>query len=636
MLLISRKQQASLNQARELFSDGEPLPSGLIPAELEHSWERSRLAGLTPHSRRLGEGTPERLQEVRVREEHQSLIRHVAPEMELLWQSLADPHWTVLCMNHQGTIIHSNNAAHTCDPSLRSLTAGRTLLEMQIGTTAPICALTGGRPFTVHANQHYLSELDRFFCAAMPIRSLDGQVIAALDVTGVDSHPPLWLQERLNFTATSIENRLFLDLPDCSVLHVHADPRFIGTPLEGIIAIDAGGCLIHANRSARCLLGIDVKGPIRPNLYLDELLGKQGHLAFDKLRTFPEETHLLPLASGYPLYSRLYRKTLSTSLPDKVLPLKPKAPGPDITLFNDRQMDKAFDMARLAFGGEVPILIQGETGTGKEVFAKALHNSFEPDHPFVAINCSAIPDNLIEAELFGYSEGAFTGGRKGGAIGKLELANGGTLFLDEIGDMPLDLQTRLLRVLQERTLTRLGDTRTIALDVRLISASHRDIETMIEQKAFREDLFYRINGLRVVLPPLRERSNFTGLIQTLLEQLVPHTHKVVCPAVLTSLMRYNWPGNVRQLQQALKVASILSGPETQISLKHFPPDLQAKLGLEDSKEDFELSLLERLELGAIREALARNQGNISATAQELKLARGTLYKKLRDMERNRS
>ena len=629
MSMVSAPPQA-LRIARELFSEGGPLPSGLMPVELVNSWERSRQVGLTPQSRCLNRGRPARQQSLQALEENQKLIRHVTRDMQLLWQSLMDPRWTLLCMNRAGVIVHERNAESESAVELMSLVTGQSLSEMEFGNTAPSCVLKEARPITVSGSQHYLCELDRFFCAAAPIRTPDGELLAVLNVSGIDMQPSLWLQDRINFTAISIENRLYDDLPDCSLLHVHADPRFIGTPLEGIITIDPEGYLLHANRSARSLLGLSLDEHSRLSIAFEALLGPKWRSGLSDLQLSPGEVHEITLSSGRKIYARLQKPEDKIRIAQRSVKVSCPTPEPPSSYFNEAALASTFDMSRKAFAGEVPILVQGETGTGKEVFARALHESLSMDRPFIAINCSAIPSDLIESELFGYADGAFTGGRKGGAIGKIEAANGGTLFLDEIGDMPMDLQTRFLRVLQERKLTPLGDSREVQLNIRLISASHRNLEALMRNNQFREDLYYRINGLRVVLPPLRTRQNISGLISTLLTQLSPNEPKTIATETLSKLLSYQWPGNVRELQQALKVACILSGNAPEIMIDHFSPDLQSKLSDKSEREPLQHSPLRRQERETIRLSLARNNGNISATAFELGISRTTLYKKLRE------
>ncbi|WP_437882775.1 sigma-54-dependent Fis family transcriptional regulator [Pseudomonas sp. LRF_L74] len=612
-----------LQLIRRRFADDERLPAAChLPSELEQSWRRSRAAGLTPYSHRLASAPPSRQQIEQTQETHQPLIRHLAPEMQLLWQSLADSRWMVLCIEQSGLIVHGLSAER--EAAFHGLRVGRRIHEGEIGTTAPSCVLQSARPCVIHGSQHYLSELDRFFCTATPIRHPDGQLLAVLDVTSVDQSPPLWLQERLNMAAVGIENRLYQELPGCSLLHVHYDPRLLGTPLEGILAIADDGSIRAANGVARGLLGLEREGPLPPGMSLQELLDGCKPRSLDRLRLFPEETVPLTLASGHALYARLHQpRVVAPPVPAFSAPRQAPAEHP---LGADPDLLARFAMASRAFQGGVPILLQGETGVGKEVFSRALHDAFEPRRPFVAINCSAIPAELIESELFGYREGAFTGSRKGGAIGKIEQANGGTLFLDEIGDMPALLQTRLLRVLQERCLTRLGDNRTIALDLRLVSASLHPLEELIGQGGFREDLYYRINGLRVTLPALRERRDVAQLVQTLLRREVPDRPKRLSAEAQQAVLGYHWPGNVRQLQQALKVAAILSGEAVEIELGHFPPDLLQ--ALRPTPASAHGGTLHALEREAIQQALRQHQGNMSATAKALGISRSTLYKKL--------
>ena len=608
---------------RRRFSEGDSLPCQ-IPTELEQSWSRSRDAGLMPHSRRLEYTPPSSYQREKTRETNQWLIRHLAPEMQLLWQSLADPRRVLLCIDNSGMIVHNLSAGQAAERVLQGLPVGRQILEAELGTTAPSCVLHNANPCMLSGSQHYLSELDRFFCAAVPIRQPNGQLLAVLDVTTVDSPPPDWLQERLSMAAISIENSLFQELPDCYLLHVHYDARLLDTPLQGVLAISPDGAIVDANPIARKLLGLPMGTTLSPGQPFAALLGKSNSRPLEQLQRFAETTLPIVLTSGHCLYARLQRahqgvkKHHSSAVPSKISSARQKQ--------GDTLLGTDFELARKAFQGGVAILLQGETGVGKEVFSRALHDSIDAQRPFIAIDCSAIPAELIESELFGYREGAFTGGRKGGAIGKIEQANGGTLFLDEIGDMPVSLQTRLLRVLQERSLTRLGDERSIALDFRLISASLKELESLIATGDFREDLYYRINGLRIVLPPLRERHDILALIDSLLQQQSSGAAKQLSQQALQALISYHWPGNIRQLQQALKVAIILSGDHPIIELSDFPPDLHKRL--QPTAPTSSTGLLCTLERETIAQELKKNQGNMTATAKSLGISRSTLYKKL--------
>ena len=269
------------------------------------------------------------------------------------------------------------------------------------------------------------------------------------------------------------------------------------------------------------------------------------------------------------------------------------------------------------------------------MLARRLHEESErASGPFVAINCSSLPAGLIESEFFGYEDGAFTGGRRGGAAGKFELARGGTLFLDEIGDMPLELQGRLLRVLQERSFTRLGGARPIRFDARIVTATHRRLEARVAEGLFREDLFYRIKGVRVCLPALRERADRATLIEAMLAR---EAAGGAAPRLSTDAMRaqkaYAWPGNIRQMNHVLRLALTLAEGEAEITCEHLPEEV-LETGASDTPSpathaDTGGMCLRELELEAVKATMARCGGNVSAAARSLRVARATLYRKLR-------
>ena len=270
----------------------------------------------------------------------------------------------------------------------------------------------------------------------------------------------------------------------------------------------------------------------------------------------------------------------------------------------------------------------------------------------MALNCAAIPETLIESELFGYSGGAFTGARKEGAVGKIQQAHGGTLFLDEIGDMPLSLQARLLRVLQERCVTPLGTNKSIPVDITLVCATHRKLKEEVARGGFREDLYYRLNGLCINLPSLRERSDIGSLIEKLLrEEAGPDRAVRISDKVMDAFLRYRWPGNIRQLSNVIKVGiALLDDDEDVIETWHLPDDVfeeidmlvptsaaapsctsgpQAARSAEAPKADSAaFGRLEEIERDMIQRTLEAEQGNISAAARRLGISRNTLYRKL--------
>jgi transcriptional regulator with PAS, ATPase and Fis domain len=317
---------------------------------------------------------------------------------------------------------------------------------------------------------------------------------------------------------------------------------------------------------------------------------------------------------------------------------------------------------RRVIGRDIPILIHGETGVGKELLARAIHDDGPRyDKPFIAVNCAAIPEGLIESELFGYEEGAFTGAKRKGSCGKVLQADGGTLFLDEIGDMPHPLQARLLRVLQERLVNPLGSTKSIPVDIHLVCATHRKLKEAVAAGKFREDLYYRLNGLTVNLPALRVRSDLPALVSLILKCITTSEQRYqVADDVMEMFQRHPWPGNIRQLSNLLRTATVMAGEDEIIGVEHLPDDFledfdalatapaanppaplregpavvtgAAPAG--DNLPGMILSVSQNLEsttLNLIQRTLEQHQGNVSAAARQLGVSRNTLYRKLRQI-----
>ncbi len=310
----------------------------------------------------------------------------------------------------------------------------------------------------------------------------------------------------------------------------------------------------------------------------------------------------------------------------------------DDIIGNSSVIEKAKELARIAAGTSSNILIQGETGTGKEVFAQAIHNaSAFSEGPFLAVNCAALPRDLIESELFGYVEGAFTGASKKGRLGKFELASGGTIFLDEIGEVPPEVQVKLLRVLQEKTIVRVGGDRTIPIDCRLIAATNRDLHREVEGGGFRRDLLYRLNVIALDVPPLRERQEDIPLfVERFVRVFAERNGKVVTrvdPETLQLLSRYPWPGNVRELENAIEHAVALVKDRT-IALEDLPPSLLQEAELASGAEDSGFEGAQKGHREAVRrlylEALRAEEGDVVKAAARLGISRATLYRRLRE------
>lgn len=298
-------------------------------------------------------------------------------------------------------------------------------------------------------------------------------------------------------------------------------------------------------------------------------------------------------------------------------------------------MEHTKQKALIAAKSNSTVLITGESGTGKELFARAIHNhSDRTDYPFVAVNCAAIPDNLLESELFGYEEGAFTGAKKGGKLGKFELAHNGTIFLDEIGDMSLHLQGKLLRVLQERELDKIGGKSNIFIDVRVIAATNKNLEELVRNGQFREDLYYRLKVIPITLPTLRERkSDIPLLIDYMIKEYARKLNKDVIGIeedASKTLVDYTWPGNVRELQNIIEYSINMSN-STLLTLDIIPNNIKSTYYDEKSHKEEEIRTLEDLEKEEIRKAFNKYKHykkDKELVAKALGISRATLYRKL--------
>jgi len=304
----------------------------------------------------------------------------------------------------------------------------------------------------------------------------------------------------------------------------------------------------------------------------------------------------------------------------------------DDILGESQQIINLKEKVKMVSNSDISILIRGESGTGKELFAHSIHQlSSRSQKPFIKVNCGAIPENLLESELFGYEEGAFTGAKKGGKKGKFQLANGGTLFLDEIGDMPLSMQVKLLRALQDGEIEPIGSTKSISVNVRIIAATNRPLENMIEEKRFREDLFYRINVVPFSVPPLRERAeDLTLLIAYFIDKVTNRLGKRIAGIesnVLEILKSYSWPGNIRELENVIEAAVHLTKGE-QITLDSLPDYLQSQTAIYRFRNKKLKDIVEETEQWVLKQSLERNKDDKALVGRELGISRSTLYEKL--------
>ncbi|MDT3698586.1 MAG: sigma-54-dependent Fis family transcriptional regulator [Thermincola sp.] len=304
----------------------------------------------------------------------------------------------------------------------------------------------------------------------------------------------------------------------------------------------------------------------------------------------------------------------------------------DDLIGKEAQFKEAVELGKTAAETDCNVLLLGESGAGKDMLAQAIHNaSSHRTQPFVALNCAAIPRELLASELFGYVEGAFTGAKKGGNAGKFELADGGTLFLDEIGEMPLDMQTSLLRVLEEKAVVRVGGWEVTPVDVRIIAATNKDLKLEMSRGNFRQDLYYRLNVMAMYLPPLRERKvDIPILAASLMRSISSRLGKrveIIQPEVLEIFLNYDWPGNIRELQNVIERSAYLAA-DNSITLQSLPPEMRS-LGPKPVEQRDTRLALESMEEATILSYMTKFQGNLTQVASKLGISRSTLYRKLK-------
>ena len=652
---------ATLDALRRRFAESGELPQHGLAAPILRSWQRCQRLGLEmAEAARPAQHTRGDL--MVARERNAALLAQASAVMEDLYAQIRASGSMVLLADASGMILHGIGDSAFVDRASRiALQPGASWSESERGTNAIGATLIERAAVEILGAEHYLDCNGVLTCSAAPIFDWRGELLGALDISGDQRRQQPHTLGLARLGVRMVERQLF----ECeharhALLAFHPRAESVGSLQEGLLAIDADGCIVAADRQARSLLGVDDSRAARLGAFnklfrstFGTVLGRAAREAGARMA--------LELRSGARIHacvriSPAWRPIFTPSAPTTSTadtatsatahPRSPQgvAAAAALTLqtlaTGDAALQVVLDRCARIVGRNIPILIQGESGSGKELLARACHFSGpRANGPFVAVNCAAIPENLIESELFGYAGGAFTGARKEGAIGRIQQAHGGTLFLDEIGDMPLAMQARLLRVLQERCVQPVGAAAAVAVDIALLCATHRALEERIDAGLFREDLYYRVNGFAVRLPPLRERSDLDVLVRRILDASRNHPAPAsvrVAPRAMALLRACRWPGNIRQLHNVLEVAlALLDDGEDEIDLHHLPDELprtSATQAQSSAATRTPLALpatgARAVDDNAIRTALARHNGNLSAAARELGVARNTLYRRM--------
>ena len=578
-------------------------------------------------------------------------------EMTTLYQQLADTESAVVLTDTDGVIVHMvSSPEFAAEAAPLGLRAGVIWSENEAGTNGMGTCLAAASPVAVRRDDHFFTQFTQLTCSAVPVFDPAGNIAAVLDVTSRSSLMQQHLLVLLGMTARMIENRLIDQrFRTAHPVHFHSRPEFVYTLHEGRLAVADDGRILAANRSALFQLGMtsgdDIRSRHIEDLFqtsLEDILQRSTSSSFHPVVTYranaahrffavarrpASDAALPPLAS----FGSVAIQSVPARVPPRLAPARGAVPA---TTFKDARLALHLETARRVIARQTPILLCGETGSGKEVFARAVHDSSpHAAGSFVAVNCASIPESLIESELFGYRAGAFTGAQRTGRRGKILQADGGTLFLDEIGDMPVELQARLLRVLDERQVTPLGSEDTHPVDFQLLSASHRNLPALVGEGRFREDLYYRLAGIELHLPALRERSDRRELIRSVLAA-ESAGEATLCADAERLLMDFPWPGNVRQLRHVLRSAAALADGRA-IAREHLPSLLAkapvaapaltpqgAEAAPENAAPAFKLNPIQANERMVLLQLLEQHRWNVSNVAKALDVSRNTLYRKL--------
>ncbi len=566
---------------------------------LSLSWNRSQEAGLTQRSR----------------PDHIKLPNYELKERKWLATSLmsavekyALPLFNQMCAHSDSHLVLTDKEgvilATWGQPRFKerlteiALESGACWQEKLKGTNAIGTAIVEARPVTVVGDQHYIRQHHFISCSSCPIFTHQGELLGILDITSEQQKHDLSTQVLVQNMVQLVENHLLSEIPQGSTrFDLACERSLLNSGWQGIvIADDSGKILAHNHIAAQLLAQPSVVGHS-----VEEVFNQRpANFVFERreINSKPRKTH---------------HYTASCELH-----------------YGDTQIEQAWQQANKLIDKDVTMMILGETGVGKGEFVKALHkHNARKEKPLVSVNCGALPKDLIESELFGYVGGAFTGANSKGYQGKIRQADQGILFLDEIADMPLDAQSRLLHVIQDKVVIPVGSNQSYPVDIQIIAATHKDLERAVEEGSFRQDLFYRLNGLILHLPALRERQDKEALIDS-----IHKTYRIgaqsLSPALKSLLAQYHWPGNIRELDNLMKVSCLLSSDDPELNLEHVPGHISKSL-LSTAAEPHGASTvdLKTTVEDKLLQTYQANQGNISRTSKMLGISRNTLYRKLK-------
>ena len=599
----------------------------LLATEISASWSRCLDAGLDPH------GTPQKVvideHELKRRRERIGHVHHLAlAEIETLYYQIAGSNFLIAFADADGTVLES-----VADSQFGDSDAGRRIIpgsrwsEAVCGTNALGTAIVTGQPIIIHGSEHFFSCYGQVCCTAAPVRGPAGELVGMLDASSDCVSRQRHTLALVKMAATHIENGLFVQqMGSHMIFAIHPRAEFLGTISAGMIAIDEAGLVSAVNgRAGSILMGLQVAPGAHFEQIFNEPLEKFLARLHTRHQTFVRDAlgsmHAVAwINRGAPGARRGHAQLKSRAVVALTTARPLREPA---FVAEDRIVRETLALVAAAVRVNAPILIQGETGSGKEMLARYAHEVSGRKGEFVAINCAAMPENLFEAELFGYAAGAFTGARKEGAEGLIASADTGTLLLDEIGALAPQLQATLLRFLDDRLVRTVGGRGGRVIDLQVLAATNADLAAEVAARHFRPDLLYRLDTIKAVLPPLRARSDFTAALRFTLARIDPAA--TIAEEAVARLAVHGWPGNFRELRAVLTRA-LLAASDGHIGLAQIavwlPPLLKSSTRPAGSL------LREKVAEEVVRE-FHRSGGNVSHTARNLAISRNTVYHHLR-------
>jgi len=622
----------------------QPSQTDLVRAEIVKSWIRSYEYGLHPDRYNYGPVLDQDRFKKHL-ETKDTLIKTASPYIKELENILSRTNCIISLSDEQGIILQVAHGNFQAEFNRYQLIPGAVWNERIKGTCAHIMSLQLKSPIQICGSEHYFEEFEQTTSSSAPIFDADNNLQGTLTVAS----PYLRCQNPHTLAlVVSMAWAIQTDMQKKDLLN-----STLHTSSEALIFLNQDGIITNANKAALQLfgsrpekiLGQKIKHPFIQSVLDSEKGIQEADFPIKIANNRLNLAAVRPIMdykgnnSGCILTLKGHKQTSKTSKP--LIGTKTRFTF-DTMVGSSPQFQACVKLAQKFASSDVNILIQGESGTGKEVFAQSIHHFSRPEGPFVAVNCAAIPRTLIESELFGYEGGAFTGADQKGKKGKLEIADNGTLFLDEIGDMPSELQAVLLRVLEDKYITRVGGTLSIPVNFRLIAATNKDLLQLVKKGQFREDLYYRLAVFTLKIPALRENSSdIIHLAQHFLKTCAAR-QRIPVPVLSKKakyvLLNYSWPGNIRQLQNAMIYAVKMANngiihpedlPEQILSSTPFRPQAQAD-PLSGQSLELKQTSIKDMERAAIVQALEQCQNNIREASKILGVSKATLYRKVKE------